>query len=93
VTAGIVLGCYALAWLVTARLFVAWLREGDGIDMVDAMAATACSVLWPVLAAGFIAVWLVKVLVLSENPLAFRQRRLAERDRRIREMEREAGIR
>ena len=95
----VIISCYALAWLFTARrLYGTWrarLRDrNDWYDDIDTapvmLGALALALIWPLVPAFMLlARFMQNSPVLSQAEM---RDRLAERDRRIAELEREAGI-
>lgn len=91
--AGIVAGCYAIAWLVTARCVFYAMRADEYApdDKMDAVLLGILSVfaglLWPLALPVALVMWHPR-----KTPAELREQ-LEARDRRIAELEREAGIR
>ena len=90
----IVIGCYAIAWLYTARRIYYVFREADFVDdgdLIDYAAAGFFSfflaLLWPLALPMTLVMWHPR-----KTPAELREQ-LKARDRRIAELEREAGIR
>ena len=93
---GIILGCYAVAWLFTARVFYGrnrgeWVKDGHTTRTVApgqvAAGAMALALVWPLM-------WCAALVMFRPPPTA--AERAAENARltkRIAQLEREAGIR
>ena len=97
--AAIVLGCYAVAWLLMARrLYGTWRArmkdKGNWYDDIDTgpvmLGALALGLFWPLVPAVFL---LIRFMDSAPQMSQAEMRdRLTERDRRIAELERAAGI-
>jgi len=91
--AAVVIGCYAVAWLVTARLAFYAIRSDDTMAPDDGFEAVMMGLL-SVIAGAFWPLALPVALVMwhPRKTPAELQEQIRARDRRIAELEREAGI-